>query len=90
MNIPMFVGVDEKFVNLAAIALVEDESTETESVAKLTTMTGDEIELVGTDAEIVFDKLDLFAAASNALLEQMQRAAGIQAASAGDATEGGE
>jgi hypothetical protein len=33
-----FIGVNEKIVNLNAIALIEDESTDTEPVAVLTTI----------------------------------------------------
>ncbi len=77
-GIPMFIGVNEKFINLASIALVEDTTErDDEPKALITTSTGDEIELTGEDAEILFNRVELFAAASDSILAQMQRAAGI-------------
>jgi hypothetical protein len=71
--IPNFIGVNEKFVNLYTIALIEDESTENESVAKITTSDGAEIELVGTDADIIFERVEMFAKATDELLLRLQQ-----------------
>ena len=71
--IPNFIGVNEKFVNLYAIALIEDESTETESVAKITTSDGAEIELIGSDADIIFERVEMFAKATDELMLRLQQ-----------------
>ena len=71
--IPNFIGVNEKFVNLYTIALIEDESTETESVAKITTSDGAEIELVGSDADIIFERVEMFAKATDELMSRLQQ-----------------
>jgi hypothetical protein len=68
-----FVGVNEKIVNLNAIALIEDESTETESVAVLTTLDGIEIKLDGPDAEAVFARAQLMIEATNKAMEQFSQ-----------------
>ena len=68
-----FVGVNEKIVNLNAIALIEDESTETESVAVLTTLDGIEIKLDGSDAEAVFARAQLMIEATNKAMEQFSQ-----------------
>jgi len=61
---PCFIGINEKFINLQNVVLIEDRSTERESVAIITTQTSDEIELVGTDADLLFERAALFAAAT--------------------------
>ena len=65
-----FIGVNEKIVNLNAIALIEDESTEASSVAVLTTLDGIEIKLEGEDADAVFDRAQLMIEATNKAMEQ--------------------
>ena len=71
--IPNFIGVNEKFINLHAIALIEDESTDTESVAKITTQDGVEIELTGSDADNLFERVELFAAVTDELISRLQQ-----------------
>lgn len=72
MNFPNFVGINEKFLNLNSIALVEDKTDASGSVALITTIEGTEIELTGTDADLVFERVELFAAATDELTKRLQ------------------
>lgn len=75
-GMPLFVGVNEKFLNLNSIALVEDKSpSEDEPVAVITTNEGTEIELVGDDADIVFERIAMFESATNELIARIMAAA---------------
>ncbi len=69
---PNFIGVNEKFVNLNTVALIEDESTDTESVAVITTSDGTEIRITGEDAEILFGKVESFTNATEELISRLQ------------------
>lgn len=61
---PFFIGVNEKFVNLHNIVLIEDRSDATQSIAIITTPDGGEIELTGEDADVLFERAELFANAT--------------------------
>ena len=72
MNYPHFVGLNDKFINLNSIALIEDKSDENgESMATITTNEGNEFDLVGTDADIVFERIERFAVTTDDLLERL-------------------
>ena len=65
----------EKFINLNSVALIEDKSDEAAgSVALVTTSDGAEIELSGTDADILFDRVELFSKATEELIAKLQAA----------------
>lgn len=68
-----FIGVNGKIINLNALSLIEDESTATESRAKLTTIDGLEIELVGEDADALFARLELLLDATDRTIERLSR-----------------
>lgn len=65
-----FIGVNEKIVNLNAIALIEDESTDTESIAVLTTIDGIEIRLTAADADAIFARAELIIQATDHAVTQ--------------------
>lgn len=71
---PFFIGVNEKFVNLQNIVLIEDDSNADESRAILTTTAGAEIEITGDDADVVFERAGLFAGATEQALNALQAA----------------
>lgn len=75
---PFFIGVNEKFVNLQNVVLIEDQSSETLSRAIITTPDGGEIELTGTDADVLFQRADLFAQATEQALNALQNAGSSQ------------
>lgn len=66
-----FIGVNEKIVNLSAVALIEDLTTEVESVAQVTTITGDELTFVGSDADAIFQRAELMMQATDAAINQL-------------------
>jgi hypothetical protein len=66
-----FIGVNGRIINLNALALIEDESTEIESRAKLTTIDGLEIELIGEDADAVFARVQLILDATDRTIERL-------------------
>ena len=67
-----FIGVNEKIVNLDAIALIEDQSEEGKSVAILTTLSGIELTLENEDADALFQRAELMMQATDALLAKMR------------------
>lgn len=73
---PCFIGINEKFLNLQNVAMIEDRSTEDESVAVIIIAGGDEIELVGSDADLLFERADLFAAATVQAVNALMTAGG--------------
>lgn len=75
---PFFIGVNEKFVNLQNIVLIEDDSTADESRAVLTTSAGAEIEITGDDADVIFERAGLFAGATEQALNALQNAGSQQ------------
>lgn len=68
-----FIGVNEKIINLNAIALIEDLSTETQPKAVLTTIDGIEIEIDGDDAEALFARTDLLLQATDHAINQFSQ-----------------
>jgi hypothetical protein len=66
-----FIGVNGRIINLNALSLIEDESTATESRAKLTTIDGLEIELTGEDAEALFARVQLLLDATDKTIERL-------------------
>jgi molybdopterin/thiamine biosynthesis adenylyltransferase len=66
-----FIGVNGRIINLNALSLIEDESTATESRAKLTTIDGLEIELTGEDAEALFARVQLLLDATDKTIQRL-------------------
>lgn len=88
---PTFIGINEKFLNLNAVALIEDKSTESEQIATVTTIEGSEFDLIGDDAELLFDRAELIAFGSDAIFSDLQaRADAADAANGNAASEDGE
>ena len=73
-----FVGVNEKIINLNTISLIEDESTEDESVAVVTTSDGAEIRLTGDDADALFTRADELIALTNQAITQLNHLGNAQ------------
>ena len=69
---PPFIGINEKFVNLNSIAVIEDQSTDQESKATIITSDGAEIELTGDDADLLFDRMEMVSFASDAIFATLQ------------------
>lgn len=67
-----FVGVNEKILNLNTVALTEDKSTAKKTAIAITTAEGLEIELEGTDAEIVLDRAELMIKSTDQVIAQLQ------------------
>jgi len=65
-----FIAVDGKVINLNAVAIVEDQSTETAPAAVITTIFGDEITLEGEDATRLFDQMDIIVQVNDAAIAQ--------------------
>lgn len=68
-----FVGVNEKIINLNTISLIEDESTDEESIAVLTTSDGYELRLTGEDADTIFNRADELIALTNQAITQLNQ-----------------
>ena len=66
-----FVGVNEKIVNLAAVVMIEDISTENEAKVNLITLAGEDIELVGTDAEALLESAQLMLEATDMAIAKL-------------------
>jgi hypothetical protein len=54
-----YIGADGLFINLAAILKVEDVSEDNKPAAVITTITGDEIDMDGDDAEMLLNRCEL-------------------------------
>ncbi|MBX3299757.1 MAG: hypothetical protein KF736_09880 [Acidobacteria bacterium] len=70
-----FLGVNEKIVNFAAIAVIEDHSEPDLAKAIVTTTDGIELTFVGADAEAIFAHGEMLIAATNHLIAQMNAVA---------------
>ena len=70
---PPFIGINEKFVNLNSIAVIEDQSTDTGSKAVIVTTDGQEIELLNEDAELLFERCELVSFASDRFFDTLQQ-----------------
>ena len=68
-----FVGVNEKIINLNTISLIEDESTDEESVTVLTTSDGYELRLTGEDADTLFTRADELIAITQKAVAQLNQ-----------------
>jgi hypothetical protein len=67
-----FIGINEKILNLSAVALIEDKSEDGRSVAVVTTTDGTEIEFVEDDADILFERAELIMKATDEVLAKLQ------------------
>jgi hypothetical protein len=63
-----------QIVNLNCVAMIEDLTDENGSKAVITTSDGAEIELVGTDADILFQRAELLMEATDKVISQLQNA----------------
>ena len=63
-----------QIVNLNCVAMIEDLTYENGSKAVITTSDGAEIELVGSDADIVFQRAELLMEATDKVISQLQNA----------------
>ena len=70
---PAVIGINEKFLNLNSIALVEDQSDGTQSKALIITSDGAEIEVFGEDADLLFDRMELVSFASDSIFATLQK-----------------
>jgi hypothetical protein len=68
-----FIGVNGSIINLANIALIEDESTEIESKAVLTTHAGIEFEFLGEDADAIFARAETLIQATDLAIAQFSQ-----------------
>ena len=67
-----FIGINEKILNLSAIALIEDKSEDGKPIALVTTTDGAEIEFVEDDADILFQRAELIMQATDEVLAKLQ------------------
>jgi len=63
-----------QIVNLNCVAMIEDLTDEKGSKAVIATGDGAEIELAGTDADIVFQRAELLMEATDKVISQLQNA----------------
>lgn len=70
-----FIAVNEKVLNLNSIALIENHSEGDKVTAVLTTTDGVELTFEGTDADALFDRLDLIVQANDLALAQITQGA---------------
>ena len=70
---PPFIGINEKFINLNSIAVIEDQSTDIEPKAVIVTTDGQEIELINEDAELLFERCELVSFASDRVFDTLQQ-----------------
>jgi len=66
-----FVGLSNQIINLNVCATVEDISDELESKALVTLMNGDEIEVTGDDADLILERANAMAEATNVYIAQL-------------------
>ncbi|MEO5858741.1 MAG: hypothetical protein ABIR33_07315 [Pyrinomonadaceae bacterium] len=69
-----FIGVEGTIINLANIAMIDDESTETGgSKAVLTTTGGIELEFTGQDADAIFARAEVLIQATDLAIAQLSQ-----------------
>ncbi len=69
-----FIGVEGTIINLANIAMIDDESTETGgSKAVLTTTGGIELEFTGEDADAIFARAEVLIQATDLAIAQFSQ-----------------
>lgn len=68
-----FIGVEGTIINLANIAMIEDESDDKGSKAVLTTTGGIEFEFTGEDAETIFSRVDTLVQATDLAISQFSQ-----------------
>lgn len=69
---------DGQFINLAAVVVIEDTGDEIESKATLTTLTGDEIDIKGDDADKLFERIGMIALETDAAQARLRQIANIE------------
>lgn len=65
-----FIGVEGTIINLANVAMIEDESDEKGSKAVLTTTGGVELEFTGPDADAIFARAETLIQATDLAIQQ--------------------
>ena len=73
MNIE-FIGINDKIINLSSVAMIEDAGDEKGSIAKITFTDGLEIEVTGSDADLLLDRCELIMRATDQFLANLQAA----------------
>jgi hypothetical protein len=68
-----FIGVNETIINLANIAMIEDESDDKGSKAVLTTHSGVEFEFTGDDADAIFARAEILIQATDLAIVQFSQ-----------------
>lgn len=53
-----YIGINNKFLNLSQVVLIEDLSDDNGSKALITTAEGQDIEFVGEDAELLIERVE--------------------------------
>lgn len=66
------IGINEKILNLSAVALIEDTTDSTGAKALVTFTDGLELEFDGDDADQLFKRAELIMAATEELIRRMQ------------------
>ena len=74
-----FIGVEGTIINLANIALIEDETDDKGSKCVLTTTAGEEFEFTGQDADAIFARVEVLVKATDLAIAQFSQI-GVQQA----------
>lgn len=69
-----FVGINNKILNLTAVALIEDLSTDVKSKVMITTTDGTEFEFTDADADVLLARAETILQASDEFLLKIQSA----------------
>lgn len=67
-----------QFINLAAVVLIEDTGDDIESKATLTTLTADEIDITGDDADKLFERIGMIALETDAAQARLRQIAALE------------
>lgn len=68
-----FIGVEGTIINLANIAMIEDESDEKGSKAVLTTTGGESFEFTGDEADAIFARAEVLIQATDLAIAQFSQ-----------------
>ena len=68
-----FIGVEGTIINLANIAMIDDESDEKASKVVLTTTAGEEFVFEGADADAIFSRVAVLVQATDLAIAQFSQ-----------------
>lgn len=68
-----FIGIEGTIINLANVAMIEDESSEAGAKAVLTTTGGVELEFTGNDADAIFARAEVLIQATDLAIAQFSQ-----------------